>query len=89
MGKNICRRLVFGGVMEKDNKKKARQGRSFDEGTHPGAYTEKYDIDNDKLDFVDSSDDVFIEDDGDREPANHASPPAADPPVPNQAHVAM
>ena len=40
------------------------------------------------LDTVDSSDDDFNEESS-GEPANHASPPAADPPVPNMAHTEM
>ena len=71
---------------EKNNSKK--RDRSFDEGTHPGAYIPKPDVSNKLLDTVDSSDDGFNEESiGD--PANHASPPAADPPVPNMAHTEM
>ena len=66
------------------------QKRTFDEGTHPGAYVTDYDIDNDSLDTVDSADDEITEkirQKGRR--ANSASPPAADPPVPNMAFVEM
>ena len=74
----------------KSKSSESKKKRTFDEGTHPGAYTEKYDVNNKLLDTVDSSDDVFIETESDQdEPANPASPPAADPPVPNQAHTEM
>ena len=71
---------------EKNNSKK--RDRSFDEGTHPGAYIPKPDVNNKLLDTVDSSDDDF-NDESVGDPANHASPPAADPPVPNMAHTEM
>lgn len=74
--------------MNKAKKDSKCRERSFDEGTHPGAYTQKYDVNNKLLDTVDSSDDDFNEN-GSGEPANHASPPAADPPVPNMAHTEM
>ena len=64
--------------------------RFFDVGTHPGAYITDYDMNNYDLDTVDSSDDDFK--DRIRQPkkrANPASPPAADPPVPNRAHTEM
>ena len=76
--------------MEKGKNKHTEQERTFDKGTHPGAYVTDYDIDNDSLDTVDSADDEITEkirQKGKR--ANSASPPAADPPVPNMAHVAM
>ena len=72
--------------MNKNNPK--GRDRSFDEGTHPGAYTQKYDLNNKLLDTVDSSDDDFNEEPA-GESANPASPPAADPPVPNMAHTEM
>lgn len=76
--------------MEKDKKKKAKQDRTFDEGTHPGAYIDDYDINNELLDTVDSADDVFTENiPGHKKRANHASPSAADPPVPNRAHMGI
>ena len=74
--------------MSKEKNNPKGRDRSFDEGTHPGAYTQKYDVNNKLLDTVDSSDDDFNEERPD-EPANHASPPAADPPVPNMAHTEM
>ena len=74
--------------MNKEKNESKKQDRSFDEGTHPGAYTQKYDVNNKLLDTVDSSDDDFNEERA-SEPANHASPPAADPPVPNRAHTEM
>ena len=58
--------------------------------THPGAYTERYDIDNTLLDTVDSADDEFLANKCEKgKRANPASPPAADPPVPNRAHTQM
>ena len=76
--------------MKKEKKTEHRKERSFDYGTHPGAYTTDYDIDNQLLDTVDSADDIYL---GRRskigKPANPASPPAADPPVPNRAHTEM
>ena len=76
--------------MEKEKRTPRKREKSFDYGTHPGAYVEIYDEDNERLDVVDSADDVFTE----RIPkrgkrANPASPPAADPPVPNRAHTEM
>ncbi|MBQ8409801.1 MAG: hypothetical protein IJY39_13155 [Clostridia bacterium] len=74
--------------MEKENKKQQQQERSFDEGTRPGAYINDYDIDNELLDTVDSADDDFTENIRKKGKwANPASPPAADPPVPNRAHT--
>ena len=74
--------------MNKEKNNPKGRDRSFDEGTHPGAYTRKYDVNNKLLDTVDSSDDDFNEESS-GEPANPASPPAADPPVPNMAHTEM
>ena len=74
--------------MNKNKNNPKGRDRSFDEGTHPGAYTQKYDVNNKLLDTVDSSDDDFNEESV-GEPANPASPPAADPPVPNMAHTEM
>ena len=49
-----------------------------------------YDINNELLDTVDSADDVFTPDGNKKgKRANPASPPAADPPVPNLAHTEM
>lgn len=75
-----------------NNKKKKTQDnkRTFDEGTHPGAYTTDYDMNNEMLDFVDSADDIYKENiQQPKKPANQASPPAPDPPVPNRAHTAI
>ena len=71
-------------------KAKKKQDPSFVSGTRPGAYTTDYDMNNESLDTVDCSDDIFK----DKIPqpkkwANPASPPAADPPVPNRAHTEM
>ena len=73
-----------------------KQDRSFDEGTHPGAYIDDYDVNNKYLDTVDSADDTFTEKISPKgrarksgKPANSASVPAADPPVPNRAHTEM
>ena len=76
----------------KKNKKETpkREERTFDYGTHPGAYVTEYDVDNLLLDTVDSSDKAFVEDiSATGKPANMASPPAADPPVPNRAHTGI
>lgn len=77
--------------MKKEDKKTTeKQERTFDYGTHPGAYTTDYDMNNELLDTVDCSDDIFK--DGVNQPkkwANPASPPAPDPPVPNRAHTAI
>ena len=73
--------------MKKTEKK---ENRSFDIGTHPGAYTTEHDMNNEILDTVDCTDDDFKKDI--KQPkgrANPASPPAADPPVPNMAHTEM
>ena len=70
----------------KNNEKKVFKDKKM----HPGAYTVRHDMDNTLLDAVDSADDIFLDDDakgGKR--ANPASPPAADPPVPNRAHTEM
>ena len=76
--------------MRKKKKADKKNTADFEEGIHPGACTDKYDINNESLDFVDSSYDVYIEDwDEQGEPANHASPPAPDPAVPNRAHTAI
>ena len=70
--------------------KELTESRSFDLGTHPGAYTTDYDMNNELLDTVDNSDDIFKENiPQPKKPANPASPPAPDPPVPNRAHTAM
>ena len=73
--------------MKKTEKK---ESRSFDAGTHPGAYTTEHDINNENLDTVDCTDDDFKENVAQpKKRANPASPPAADPPVPNRAHTEM
>lgn len=64
--------------------------KKLDRGLHPGAFTEIYDENNELLDTVNSADDVFTRNiKGHKKRANPASPPAADPPVPNQAHTEM
>lgn len=84
--------------MAKNEKKQGREdGRTFDEGTHPGAYITKHDADKNLLDYMELVDLVDLVDpiskkridknDGSVEPANQASPPATDPPVPNRAHT--
>ena len=76
--------------MKKSKKAPSEQERTFDYGTHPGAYTADYDINNEMLDTVDCNDDIFKDEKLNRgKPANPASPPAADPPVPNRAHTGM
>lgn len=75
-----------------NNKKKAtkNQERSFDYGTHPGAYTTERDVNNELLDTVDCTEDDFKNTKPNKgKRANSASPPAADPPVPNRAHTEM
>ena len=74
------------------NKKKIDKtdGIGYGLGTHPGAFTNIYDEDNQILDTVNSADDLFTEKiEGHKKRANPASPPAADPPVPNRAHTGM
>ena len=76
--------------MRKKKESAQEQARTFDYGTHPGAYATDRDINNEFLDTVDCSDDDFKSErlnKGKR--ANPASPPAADPPVPNRAHTEM
>lgn len=76
--------------MKRKKQQDVNQERTFDKGTHPGAYTEIYDENNELLDTVDSADDEITEkirQNGKR--ANSASPAAADPPVPNRAHTEM
>lgn len=69
---------------------KNNEKRTFDYGTHPGAYTTDYDMNNLSLDTVDGADEIFKENiPQPKKPANSASPPAPDPPVPNRAHTAM
>ena len=77
-------------MKEKDRKMQKKNNDMPENDIHPGAYITDYDIDNDVLDTVDSADDVYTPKaniKGKR--ANPASPPAADPPVPNRAHTAM
>ena len=77
--------------MKKEDKKMMQKlERTFDYGTHPGAYTNDYDMNNVMLDGVDCSDDTFK--DKVRQPkkrANPASPSAPDPAAPNRAHTEM
>ena len=74
--------------MNKEKNNPKGRDRSFDEGTHPGAFTEIYDENNELLDTVNSADDVFTRNiPGHKKRANSASPAAADPPVPNRAHT--
>ena len=76
--------------MSKKRKNEKYGGLNCDAGTRPGAYINDYDINNELLDTVDSADDIFTEKiPGHKKRANHASPPAADPPVPNRAHTEM
>ena len=76
--------------MKKKKESLKKEERTFHEGTHPGAYTDRYDINNGLLDTVDSADDMFIPPwTNIGVPANLSSPPAADPPVPNRAHTEM
>ena len=71
-------------------KKDEKITKKLDEGLHPGAYTEIYDRNNELLDTVNAADDIFKYNIRDpRRNANPASPPAADPPVPNRAHTGM
>lgn len=76
--------------MKKEKNRSQNTERSFDYGTHPGAYTTDYDMNNELLDTVDCSDDDFK--DSVTQPkkrANPASPSAPDPAVPNRAHTEM
>ena len=76
--------------MKNEERKTEKREKTFDYGTHPGAYVDIRDEDNELLDTVDSADDAFtkkIPAKGKR--ANPISPPAADPPVPNRAHTEM
>ena len=71
-------------------KKEENKTNKIGEGLHPGSYTEIYDEDNELLDTVNSADDTFTRNiPGHKKRANPASPPAADPPVPNMAHTEM
>lgn len=75
----------------KEDKKTAVENvRTFDYGTHPGAYTTDYDGNNELLDTVDCTDDIFKECvDQPKKRANPGSPSAPDPAVPNRAHTQM
>ena len=77
--------------MKKEERKMMRKiERTFDYGTHPGAYTSDYDPNNELLDTINSADDIFKY--NIRKPqrnANPASPSAPDPAVPNRAHTEM
>lgn len=76
--------------MNKKNKIDKTDGINHWLNTHPGAYIDDYDINNELLDTVDSADDILTENiPGHKKRANHASPSAADPPVPNRAHTEM
>ena len=83
----------------KENKKPSGE-RTFDKGTHPGAYVTNRDLDRDRLEFFDLVDRFDFIDPISREEllksekekskqANQASPPVTDPPVPNRAHTEM
>lgn len=77
-------------MKKEDKKMKGRPDKGFDYGTHPGAYTTDYDMNNELLDTVDCSDDFFK--DNVKQPkkrANPASPSAPDPAVPNRAHTSI
>lgn len=76
-----------GVYMSKNKKSASAEKRTFDYGTHPGAYTSHYDINNTLLDTVDATDDFIDGLFDQRARANSASPAAADPPVPNRAHT--
>ena len=74
--------------MKKDKNFTKAHERTFDEGTHPGAYTTDYDMNNEMLDTVDCTDDIFKENvPQPQKRANPASPSAPDPAVPNRAHT--
>ena len=76
--------------MKKEEQIAKKREKGFDYGTHPGAYVDIRDEDNWQLDTVNSADDTFtkkIPAKGKR--SNPASPPAADPPVPNRAYTEM
>jgi hypothetical protein len=77
-------------MKEKDRKMQKKNNDAPDSDIHPGAYITDYDINNELLDTVDSADDVFTPNGNKKGKwANPASPPAADPPVPNRAHTEM
>ncbi len=86
--------------MSEKNKIDKTDGINHGLGTHPGAYVTRRDLDPDRLKFFDLVDRVdFIDyesrkkiEKSEREkikPANQASPPATDPPVPNRARTEM
>ena len=84
--------------MKKNEKKLTAWGaRLFERGTHPGAYVNERDVDQDLLEYCELIDAVdFIDPESrkrileeERKAANPASPPATDPPVPNRAHAEM
>ena len=87
MGRILLDGKYFGGF---GMKKEEKIIKKLDEGIHPGAFTEIYDESNELLDTVNSADDVFTRNiPGHKKWANPASPPAADPPVPNRAHTGI
>ena len=80
--------------------KKTGEERTFDKGTHPGAYVTNRDLDRDRLeffnlvdrfDFIDpiSKQKLVKAEEEKEKQANQASPPVTDPPVPNRAHTEM
>lgn len=76
--------------MKKTKKGPFETDRTFDYGTHPGAYTAERDMNNENLDTVDCADDIFKENiTQPKKRANPASPSAPDPAVPNRAHTEM
>ena len=80
-------------MKEKDRKMQKKNNDVPESDIHPGAYITDYDINNELLDTVDSADDIYTPEGNTRgkrgKRANPASPPAADPPVPNRAHTEM
>lgn len=75
-------------IQKEDKKTAGENERTFDYGTHPGAYTTDYDMNNVLLDTVDCTDDVFKNNvKQPKKRANPGSPSAPDPAVPNRAHT--
>jgi hypothetical protein len=71
-------------------KKEEKITEKLERGLHPGAFIHDYDRNNELLDTINSADDVFKYNIRDpQRNANPASPPAADPPVPNRAHTGL
>ena len=82
----------------KDSNKK--DNRTFENGTHPGAYVTNCDLDKNRLEFFDLVDrmdfispeakkEIEISEKKNTQRSNSASSPAEDPPVPNRAHTEM